>query len=309
VADHDLLQLIGNTPLVELSRLSPKAGVRIFAKLEGQNPSGSVKDRIVLSIVEEAERRGHLRPGNTIIEASSGNTAISLAMVGKQKGYQIRVVIPQEVPPSIGDILKLYEAQIEWCDPQVGMSGAINIAKETARTQGYYFLGQFESTTNLQTHYQSTGLEITQALPQIDAFIAGIGTGGTIMGVGRRLREDNPNVRIIGVEPQPGERLQGLKSLADGYAPPLLDLNQLSGRFLVDAATAIDAARLVAQTEGILVGISSGATLSTALRIAKDMDNGNIVVMFPDGGWKYLPARPWGFAHDGSEDLDDTHWW
>jgi cysteine synthase B len=306
---QSLLHLIGNTPLVELSHLSPKPGIRIFAKLEGQNPSGSIKDRIVLNIVEEAERLGHLKPGDTIVEASSGNTGIALALVGKQKGYQVRVVIPREVAPGIGDILNLYEAQVEWCDPEVGMKGAIDIARDLGQGQGHYFLGQFDAAANLQAHYQTTGPEIVRALPQIDVCVAGIGTGGTIMGVGRCIREANPHVRIIGVEPLPGERLQGLRSLSDGYIPPLLDLGQLNGRYLVAAATAIDTAHLVAQTEGILVGISSGATLNTALRVAKHMDRGNIVVIFSDGGWKYLPARPWDAAHAGSEALNETHWW
>lgn len=304
-----LLSLIGNTPLIELTHLSPQKGIRIFAKLEGQNPSGSIKDRIALAMVEEAEILGELRAGDTIIEASSGNTAIALALIAKQRGYQVRVIIPGEVAPSIGDLLELYGAEIIWCEPKAGMKGAIDLAREMAQAQGYHYLGQFDNRINQETHYRTTGKEIVQALSQIDVLVAGIGTGGTITGVGQRLREANPNLQIVGVEPRMGEALQGLRSLSEGYVPPLLDLTLLNRRFMVDSATAIDATHLIVEKEGLLAGISSGATLHAALRVAKDMDEGNIVVMFSDGGWKYLPARPWDAAKAGTEDLDETHWW
>ena len=184
-----LLGLIGNTPLIELPHLSPKKGIHIFAKLEGQNPSGSIKDRIALAMVEQAEVSGDLKPGDTIIEASSGNTAISLALIAKQRGYLVRVIIPGEVAPSIGDLLELYGAEITWCEPRAGMKGAIDLAMELAREPGCYYLGQFDNQINLETHYRTTGEEIAQALPQVDVLVAGIGTGGTITGVGRRLRE------------------------------------------------------------------------------------------------------------------------
>jgi cysteine synthase len=309
IVPTDLLQLIGNTPLVELPRLSPKPTVRLFAKLEGQNPTGSVKDRIVRRIVEAAEGRGDLVPGSTIVEASSGNTAIALAMIGKQRGYRIHVVIPHDVAPSIGDILALYDTDVTWCPADVGMKGAIDLARGMARTGGFYYLNQFDDQENIATHYDTTGYEISQALPTVDVFVAGIGTGGTIMGVGRRLRETNPDVRLIGITPQIGERLQGLRDLSEGYVPPLLDLDALDGRFLVDSVTAMEASELAAKTEGILAGVSSGATLSVALRLAADMEHGTIVMMFSDGGWKYLPARPWDAAKAGSDGLDDTHWW
>ena len=304
-----ILGLIGDTPLVELARLAPKPGIRLFAKLEGQNPTGSVKDRIVLGMVEAAERRGELKPGDTIVEASSGNTAISLAMVGKQKGYSIRVVIPRGVAPSVGDILRLYGADVTWCKPNVGLKGAIDLALSMAQRHGYYPLRQFDNPINVEVHYQTTGREIAEALPEVELFIGGIGTGGTLMGVGRRLRESNPGVRVVGVEPRMGERLQGLRSLAEGYVPPLLDLEHLDGRFLIDSASAIQASHAVAQAEGILAGVSSGATLCAALRLAERMEKGNIVVMFSDGGWKYLPARPWSAARRGSRSLDEVHWW
>ena len=307
--DATLLGLIGDTPLVELRRMAPKPGVRIFAKLEGQNPSGSVKDRIALAMVEQAEEQGLLHPGDTIVEASSGNTAIALAMIAKQKGYAVRVVIPGEVAPSIGDLLELYGAEITWCEPRAGMKGAIDLALEMSREDGFHYVGQFDNPMNLQTHYATTGDEIARALPVVDVLVAGIGTGGTITGVGRRLREANPDVKIVGVEPRMGEALQGLRSLSEGYVPPLLDLNLLNRRFLVDNATAIDMSRRIVEREGILAGISSGAALHAAFRVAEDLPRGNIVVMFSDGGWKYLPARPWDAARSGSEALDETHWW
>lgn len=304
-----LLSLIGNTPLIELPRLSPKKGIRIFAKLEGQNPSGSIKDRIALAMVEEAERGGELRGGDTIIEASSGNTAIALALVAKQRGYRVRVIIPGEVAPSIGDLLELYGAEITWCQPRAGMKGAIDLAREMALAPGFHYLGQFDNRVNQETHYRTTGEEIARGLTRIDVLVAGIGTGGTITGVGQRLREANPKLCIVGVEPRMGESLQGLRSLSEGYVPPLLDLTLLNRRFLVDSATAIATAHRIIEKEGLLAGISSGATLHAALRVAEGMDAGNIVVMFSDGGWKYLPARPWDVARAGRADLDETHWW
>ena len=310
-----LLDLIGNTPLVELSKMaSPDTeGVRIFAKLEGQNPSGSIKDRIVKAMVEQAETQGRLKSGDTIIEASSGNTAIASCMVGKQRGYNVTVVIPPEVVPSIADILRLLGAEVVWCEPGLGMKGAIDHAQALAKANGWQYLGQFDDRTNMETHYAATGREIVEALDPVDVFVAGIGTAGTIMGVGKRLKEANPKVKVIGVEPRMGQSLQGLRSLSEGYVPPLLDLKMLSGRFLVDSATAITAAKSVIEAEGIMAGVSSGATLHVAQRIARRMaaqgEKGNIVAMFSDGAWKYLPSRPWGAALDGDSDLDETHWW
>jgi cysteine synthase B len=225
MSDATLLGLIGDTPLVELRRMAPKPGVRIFAKLEGQNPSGSVKDRIALAMVERAEQQGLLHPGDTIVEASSGNTAIALAMIAKQKGYAVRVIIPGEVAPSIGDLLELYGAEITWCEPRAGMKGAIDLALEMSREDGFHYVGQFDNPMNLQTHYATTGDEIARALPVVDVLVAGIGTGGTITGVGRRLREANPDVKIrrraayggsLAGPPQP---VGGLRAAFAGFEP------------------------------------------------------------------------------------------
>lgn len=304
-----LLDLVGNTPLVELKRLSPKPGVRLFAKLEGQNPSGSIKDRIVLAIIDAAEARGELRPGATIVDATSGNTGIALAMIAKQKGYRVCLTLPEGVAPSITDILEYFAVEVVWCDPRGGMASAVKMAQQLAEERGYYPLRQFSDPMNIRAHYHGTALEILRSLPQVDVFVAGIGTSGTIMGVGRRLHEVNPKTKVIGVDPRMGDRLQGLLDLSTGFAPPLLDLNQIDGRFLVDAATAMSLARTVAQTEGIMTGVSSGAVLYAALRTGERMESGNIVLMFADGGWKYLPARPWEAAREKVATLDDLHWW
>ena len=304
-----IFDLIGNTPLVELTHLAPRPGVRIFAKLEGANPGGSVKDRIVLAMIEEAEREGTLKPGATIVEASTGNTAIALALVGRQKGYGVHVVMPKGVVASVPDILRLYGVEITWCESEGGMRRAVETAHEIAGSTGAYVLGQFTKQANVEAHYETTGVEIADALDRVDVFVAGLGTGGTIMGVGRRLRERFPNVRVVGVEAVLGDHLQGLRSLAEGYLPPLLDLKQLDGRYLVDSASAIRTVRRVIEAEGILAGVSSGATLHTAFRVAEGMDRGNIVVMFSDGGWKYLPSHPWDAAERGDEALNEVYWW
>ncbi|MBM3939712.1 MAG: cysteine synthase family protein [SAR202 cluster bacterium] len=305
----DLLNLIGGTPLVELRQFAPKPGIRIWAKLEGQNPSGSVKDRIVLAMVRAAIARGRLKPGQPIVEASTGNTAIALAMIGKRHGHPVRVVVPHGVVPSIADVLRLHGAELRWCEPSGGMRGAVETAHAMAEHEGFHELDQFTNAENVAAHYETTGAEIVGALDAVDVFVAGIGTGGTVMGVGKRLRERFPNVRVVGVEPRLGDRLQGIRNIAEGFVPPLLDLAQLDGRFLVESATAIRTARRVVEAEGIFAGVSSGATLSAALRLAERMDKGNIVVMFSDGGWKYLPARPWQAADEGDAALDEVHWW
>lgn len=304
-----LLDLIGSTPLVELHNLSPNPNVRILAKLEGQNPSGSVKDRVARGLIEAAEARGEISPGDTIIEASSGNTAIALAMVARRKGYIAHVVLPRNIAPSITDVLELYGVSTIACDRCETMQSAIDLGESLAASRGWYPLRQFQDTANVEVHYRTTGVEIATAAPGVDVFIAGIGTGGTIMGVGRRLREANPNVRIVGIEPKLGEHLQGLRNINDGYRPPLLDLDQLDGRWLVDAAAAISAARTCARVEGVSAGISAGATLHVAMQEAKRIDRGTIVAMFSDSGWKYLPARPWEAAQEGSAELDEIHWW
>lgn len=303
------LSLVGGAPLVELRRLSPKPGVRIFGKIEGQNPTGSIKDRIALALVERAESEGRVAPGDTIVEASSGNTAIALAFVAKQKGYRAHVVVPEGVAPSIGDLLGLLDAEVTWCGMEGGMGHAMEVAAGLAAAHGYKLLGQFTDQTNADTHYASTGREIVEALPSVDVFVAGIGTGGTIMGAGRRIKERWPQARVVGVEPKLGERLQGIKNLDEGFIPPLLDLAMLDGRFLVDSAASFQRVQDLARAEGLFAGASSGAVLDTALRVGERMDEGVIVAMLADSSWKYLPARPWRAADSERSDLDEIHWW
>lgn len=204
---RSLLRFIGGTPLVELTRFSPKRGIRLLAKLEGQNPSGSIKDRIVLAMLQGAMARGRVKPGDTVVEASTGNTAIALAFAGKQLGLTARVVIPWGVVPSIADLLRLYGAQVTWCEPAAGMRGAVDMAHRLAEDNGWYELGQFRDDANVRAHYRGTGREIADAVDRVDVFVAGIGTGGTLMGAGRRLRERFHNVRVVGVEPRLGDRL------------------------------------------------------------------------------------------------------
>lgn len=308
-----LLRTIGRTPLIELMHLSPKPGVRIFAKLEGHNPTGSIKDRVALAMINDAERRGLIAPGQTLVEASTGNTAIALAMVAKQRGYPLKVVIPEGVVPSIEEVLELYGVDIRWCRPRAGMLGAIEEAQSLADREGFFALRQFDNPANLRVHYEETGVELREALlamgEQPDVLVAGLGTGGTLMGAGRRLRETWPGLQLIGVEPRMGERLQGLRSLDEGFHPPFIDLDALSGRFLVTAARALRAARRVVQEEGIMVGVSSGAVLHAAMQLIPRMERGNVVLIFSDSGWKYLPARPWDAAQADNACLDETHWW
>lgn len=303
------LAAIGHTPLVELTHFQPKPGVRIFAKLEGQNPSGSIKDRVAWELVSAAEARGELQPGQTIVEASSGNTAIALAMVARQRGYKLHICLSEDVPEPIFDILRLYKVQVETCKARTGMKGAIDRADQLAEELGAFALRQFFDPRNVAAHYHGTGNEIVEQLREVDAFIAGIGTGGTIMGVGQRLREHNPDVTIVGVEPKMGDCLQGLCKLEEGFHAPLLDRNMLSRCFLAGAADSISLAKEVARKEGLIVGVSSGAALHVAQRIAKDMSQGNIVLAFSDGGWKYLPARPWHAADEHDPSLNNVHWW
>ena len=307
---YDLLRLIGETPLIELKSLRTDSGVRFYAKLEGQNPSGSIKDRIALSMVMSAEKSGQLHKGQTIVEASSGNTAIALAFVAKQKGYKLRVVIPEGSVPTIKDILKLYGAEIIPCASEGGMRLAIETANRIGDYPNFVSINQFYNQANIDIHYSQTSVEMLRQIKQIDVFIAGIGTGGTITGIGNRLREESPTTQIVGVEPKMGDRLQGLRSLDEGFVPPLLNLNLLSSRFIVNSYEAIDNTKEIAQNEGVLIGISSGAVLAAAKRMAKRIQKGNIVMIFADGGWKYLPTRPWEESLSGnSQEKNDIHWW
>jgi cysteine synthase B len=307
---RDILEAVGNTPLVELPRFSPKPGVRLFAKLEGNNPTGSLKDRIARSMIEAAERSGELTLEKTILEPTSGNTGIALAMIARRRGYRITVVVPENVTVERRQLLELYGAEIVFSDPARGTNGSIELAQKMAGDPRYCLLYQYGNPANPRAHYETTGAEIVRDLPAVDAFIAGLGTGGTLMGVGRRLKEHNPRVKVIAAEPHPGDAVQGLRSLEEGFIPPILDLSLLDGKILVDSRCAFAATKDLMRREGIFAGVSSGAALHCALRVARRMDRGNIVVLLADGGWKYVSLGVWQKdTADIPEDVASHIWW
>ncbi|MGH2609252.1 MAG: PLP-dependent cysteine synthase family protein [Tepidiformaceae bacterium] len=307
--------LVGDTPMVELRSLSPEPGVRLFAKLEGQNPTGSIKDRIVHRILRVARETGALEPGQRIVEASTGNTGVSVAMFGEIMGHPVDVCVPESVYPEIEELLRAYGARIRFVPRQAGIKNAVEVAREVAAEQGAFLLNQFFSEENVRAHYEGTAAEILRDLPSVDVFVAGIGTGGTITGAGRRLKEANPGCHILGVEPRLGVHVQGLKSLEDGFIPPVLDESVLDGKIIVGNRHAFSHARRAMLAEGIFGGISSGAVLHAAMRAAGRIKRGNIVMIFADAGWKYLGTDLWSTddtdpAIDHHEDpLDDVLWW
>ncbi|HYB72459.1 MAG TPA: cysteine synthase family protein [Candidatus Sulfotelmatobacter sp.] len=307
---RDILEAVGNTPLVELPRFSPKPGVRLFAKLEGNNPTGSLKDRIARSMIEAAERSGELTREKTILEPTSGNTGIALAMIARRRGYRITVVVPENVTVERRQLLDLYGAEIVFSDPARGTNGSIELAQKMAEDPRFCLLYQYGNPANPRAHYETTGAEIVRDMPEVDAFIAGLGTGGTLMGVGRRLKEHNPRVKVIAAEPHPGDAVQGLRSLEEGFIPPILDLGLLDGKILVDSRCAFAATKDLMRREGIFAGVSSGAALHCALRVARRMDRGNIVVLLADGGWKYVSLGVWQKdTADIPEDVASHIWW
>jgi len=308
----DVLDLIGNTPLVELRECAPRPGVHLFAKLEGQNPTGSVKDRVVSFMVRKAIAEGRLKPGQEIVEASTGNTGIALAMVGRVLGHPVRVVVPHATFSDLSQALKAWGAQIEWVPADLGIKSAIDAAQQIADRTGAFFLGQFSSPDNALCHYETTAVEILRQIPNPDAFVCGLGTGGTAMGVGRRLKESIPALQVVVAEPHPGSNLQGLRSLADGYVPPIFDATRLDSKILVRSVSAFRAAREVLHRESILAGLSSGAVLHAALKWAQRLDSGNIVMLFADSGWKYLNSPAFQLdvpLEDEHEAMDDVLWW
>ncbi|MDQ3947296.1 MAG: cysteine synthase family protein [Actinomycetota bacterium] len=293
-----ILDLIGGTPLVGIHQLSPHPGVRLFAKLEGQNPGGSVKDRIALAMVEAAEQEGRLRPGDTILEPSSGNTGIGLALVCRVKGYRLRVVLPENVSPERRQLLEIFGAEVISSPAEEGSNGAIRVAEELDKEGGVVLLYQYGNPANPDAHYRGTGPEIWADCPEVDVFVAGLGTTGTLMGVGRYLKEQNPATQIVAVEPPAGELFQGLRSMEEGYIPPIFDPDVLDRRLIVRPRESIIWARRLVEECGIFAGLSSGAVLAGAVKTAEAMESGTMVVLLPDGGWKYLSTGAW------TEDLD-----
>ena len=288
-----LLETIGNTPLVELKRLTPNLNVRIWAKLEGQNPTGSVKDRVALSMIEDAERRGVLTRDKVILEPTSGNTGIGLAMIGRYKGYRVKVVMPTNVSAERRQLLELYGAEIVDSPGEEGSNGAIRVAQRLAEDPQYFMPYQYGNQANPDAHYTGTADEIIRDLPEVSAFVAGLGTGGTLVGTGRRLKAHNPDIKVLAVEPEQGDLVQGLRSLADGFIPPIFDESVLDGKLLVSSADSIRGVQALAREEGIFAGISSGAVLYGCQMGARKLERGDIVGLLPDGGWKYLSTRVW----------------
>ncbi len=288
-----LIDLIGNTPLVEMPSLSPRPGIRFFAKLEGQNPGGSLKDRIALYMVEHAEKRGDLRPGMTILEATSGNTGVALAMIARIKGYPIQVVMPENVSIERRLVMGAFGAEVILTDGAKYTDGAIDLANRMASDDPNCFLTcQFDNADNPLAHYETTGPEIIRDLPEVDAFVAGTGTGGTLAGVGRYLKERRPQAKIVCVEPKPGELIEGLHTL-DGFLPAVFDEHVIDQRTIVSAEDAFAATRELADREGIFAGVSAGAVLQAARSIADGFERGNFVLLVGDGGWKYLSTGLW----------------
>jgi cysteine synthase len=308
----DLVQAIGNTPLVELKRLSPKPGVRIWAKLESHNPTGSVKDRVARAMIEDAEDRGLIGPGQTILEPTSGNTGIALAMICSRKGYRLKVVMPENVTEERTKLLRMYGAEIVFSPAEQGSNGAVTMALDMAAADASYYMPyQYGNEANPRAHYDGTAPEILEELDgEIDAFVAGLGTGGTLMGNARRFREElGERVRIVAAEPMQGEPVQGLRSLDDGFIPPIIDLSLLDRKIFVTNRDAVVWTRRLLDEEGLFAGVSSGAIARVAVRIAGEMDEGNVVFVVCDDGWRYLSSGVYTRPVDEVENLDSTVWW
>jgi cysteine synthase B len=304
-----LLDLVGSTPLIELPRLSPKPSVRLYAKLEGQNPSGSIKDRIAKAMLDAAEAAGELEPDQRLLEPTSGNTGIALALAARLRGYRLTCVVPANVTAERRRLLELYGAEIVDSPGDEGSNGAVRLALELAGADSTYFMPfQYANEANPRAHYEGTGAEIADALDRVDVLVAGLGTGGTLMGAGERLREAFPDVVVAAAEPLPGDEVMGLRSLEDGYVPPILDVSKLDRKLLVTNAQAVVGLRLLLEREAVLGGVSSGAVVHAALRLADELDEGVVVCVLADGGWKYLSADFWD-ATDVESSMERSVWW
>jgi [CysO sulfur-carrier protein]-thiocarboxylate-dependent cysteine synthase len=308
---EDIVASIGNTPLVELRRLSPKPGVRIWAKLESRNPTGSVKDRVARSMIEDAEEKGAIAPGQTILEPTSGNTGISLAMICAHKGYPLKVVMPDNVTPERTQLLRMYGAEIVYSEGSRGSNGAVELALEMAAADSRFYMPyQYGNEANPAAHYNGTAVEILDELDDVAAFVAGLGTGGTLMGNARRLKEAlGDTVKIVAAEPMQGEPVQGLRSLDDGFIPPIIDLSLLDRKIFVTNSDAIVWTRKLLDEEGVFAGVSSGAIARVAVRIAGELDEGNVVFIVADDGWKYLSSGIYTRPLHEIENLESTLWW
>ncbi len=306
----DVVTTIGNTPLVDVSRISPNPDVRILAKLESENPTGSIKDRTALSLIRDAEERGLISPGDTIMEPTSGNTGIALAMISRVRGYRLIAVLPDNVTEERRQMLRLFGADIVESPGSEGSNGAVAMAKRLSAEQGVYMPFQYGNPANPRAHEFGTAEEIVRDCPEIDALVAGLGTGGTLMGCAARLRRHRADIQIIACEPMQGEDVMGLRSLEDGFIPPILDVTKLDRKLLVGNGDALAMTRRLADELGLFVGVSSGGVLHTCTRVAARMDHGTIVGIVADGGWKYLSAGIWTDDEEVVEDrLDRGVFW
>ena len=302
---NSVLDMIGNTPMVDVSKLSPNPDVRIVAKLEGQNPFGSVKDRIAKSMIEHAEKSGQLRPGQTILEPSSGNTGIALAAIAQLKGYPIKILMPSSVSIERRQMLEVFGAEVILTPGEEGSNGAVRRAQEMAEANPQWcFLYQYGNDANPLAHYEGTGPEIWRDCPEITHFVAGLGTSGTLMGTGRYLKEQNPGIKVIAIEPPLGERVEGLRNLEDGYIPPVFDqwygFDLLDRKRVVRPRESLEWTRRLVTECGVFAGISSGAAMAGAAKVASEITDGVIVFIVSDAGWKYLSTGAY------TDDLDEA---
>ena len=303
---RNLLELVGNTPLVELK---PVGDVHIYAKLEGQNPTGSIKDRVAKAMIEAAEASGELEPGRELLEPTSGNTGISLALVAKLKGYPLTCVMPENATEERKRLLRLFGAAIVFSPADEGSNGAVRLALELAEREARYFMPfQYANEANPRAHYDGTGAEIAAALDRVDVLVAGLGTGGTLMGAGERVRESFPDVVVAAAEPMPGDPVMGLRSLDEGYVPPILDVSKLDRKVLVSNEESVREVRRLLDEEGIFAGVSAGAVGHVARKLASELEAGVVVAVLADGGWKYLSAEFWD-AEDVEQAMERTVWW
>ena len=306
----DVLAAIGDTPLVGLPSMSPRPGVRLWAKLEGQNPTGSTKDRIAKAMVEAAEATGELTPERTILEPTSGNTGIALAMVARRKGYRLTVVIPDNASEERIRLLELFGAEVVFSPGDKGTNGSIEVARRLAKDERYFMPFQYGNPANPLAHEEGTGEEIVRDLAEVTHFVAGLGTGGTLTGVGRRLHRHDPGIKVIAAEPELGDLVYGLRSLDDGFVPPIFDESVLDRKFLVSSSDSLHATRELTAREGIFAGISSGAVVHVARRVAADLERAEIVCLLPDGGWKYLSTQAWAPEIERAEKgVSESLWW
>ena len=302
-----VIDLIGNTPIIDVSDLSPNSNVGIYAKLESQNPAGSVKDRIAKAMILKAEEEGLLKEGSIIVEPSSGNTGIALAMIASIKGYHLKIVLPDNVSIERKQLLEVWGAEIISSPGDLGSNGAVKLAQRLSEENPeWVFLYQYGNEANPDVHYRTTGPEILRDIPEITHFVAGLGTSGTLMGVGTYLKEQNPDIEILAVEPPSGESVQGLRSLDDGFIPPVFEqwggIQLLDGKRIIRPAESLEYTRLLTKKSGIFCGISSGAALAGAIRTAEKIDTGKVVFVVCDGGWKYLSTGAWSGSLEQAAD-------